>query len=81
MKPYDGDGKNHAYMSAGYDPHAWLNGINEKSWNIVDDLNISLGNHYLTIGAGFESTVASNCYMKYGAGYYRYASYDDFLQK
>ena len=81
MKTYDGDGKNHAYMSAGYDPHAWLNGINEKSWNIVDDLNISLGNHYLTIGAGFESTVASNCYMKYGAGYYRYASYDDFLQK
>ena len=81
MKTYDGDGKNHAYMSAGYDPHAWLNGINEKSWNIVDDLNISLGNHYLTIGAGFESTVASNCYMKYGAGYYRHASYDDFLQK
>ena len=81
MKTYDGDGKNHAYMSAGYDPHAWLNGINEKSWNIVDDLNISLGNHYLTIGAGFESTVASNCYMKYGAGYYRYASSDDLLQK
>ena len=81
MKPYDGDGKNHAYMSAGYDPHAWLNGINEKSWNVTDDLNISIGNHYLTLGAGFESTVASNCYMKYGAGYYRYASYDDFLQK
>ena len=81
MKTYDGDGKNHAYMSAGYDPHAWQNGINEKSWNISDDLNISIGNHYLTLGAGFESTKASNCYMKYGAGYYRYASYDDFLQK
>ena len=81
MKTYDGDGKNHAYMSAGYDPHAWKNGINEKSWNITDDLNISLGDHYLTLGAGFESTVASNCYMKYGAGYYRYASYDDFVNK
>ena len=81
MKPYDGDGKNHAYMSAGYDPYAWLNGINEKSWNVVDNMNISLGNHFLTVGAGFESTKASNCFMKYGAGYYRYASYDDFLQK
>lgn len=81
MKPYEGDGKSHNYMSAGYDIHAWRNGINEKSYNIADNLTLSLGEHFLTFGGEFEATTASNCYMKYGAGYYRYASYDDFLQK
>ena len=80
LKP-DAAGVNRPFMNAGYEQHAYLNGINEKSWNIVDNLTMSLGNHFVTLGAAFESTTASNCYMRYGAGYYRYNSYDDFLQK
>ena len=80
LKP-DAAGVNRPFMNAGYEQHAYLNGINEKSWNIVDNLTMSLGSHFLTVGAGFESTTASNCYMRYGAGYYRYNSYEDFLQK
>ena len=81
MKVYDGDNKNHGFMSAGYDVHAKNNGINEKSYNIADNFTLSVADHFLTFGAGFESTIASNCYMKYGAGYYRYASYEDFVEK
>ena len=39
------------------------------------------GNHNLTLGASFESQNVSNCYMRYGAGYYRYNSYEDFVNK
>ena len=81
MKTYDGDNKNHVYMSAGYDPNAWNNGIKEKTWNVTDNMMVSLGRHYLTLGASFESINTYNNYMKYGAGYYRYASFEDFVNK
>ena len=81
MKTYDGDGQLHNYMTAGYDPNAWNNGIKEKSWNVVDNFTMSVDNHFLTFGGAFEAITSDNCYMKYGAGYYRYASYDDFLNK
>ena len=80
LKP-DEAGTNRPFMNAGYEQHAYNNGVKEKSWNVVDNFNISLGKHFLTVGAGFESTTASNCYMRYGAGYYRYKSYDDFVNK
>ena len=80
MKEDDG-GASRAFLHAGYDPNAWNNGIKEKTWSITDNLTISLGTHYLSLGGTFEAIKAENCYMKYGAGYYRYASYDDFLQK
>ena len=80
MKPDDA-GTLRPFMNAGYDQHSWNNGINEKSWNITDNFTWSLDDHFLSFGAAFESVVASNCYMRYGAGYYRYASYDDFVNK
>ena len=69
------------FMNAGYDQYAYLNGINEKSWNIIGNVTMSLADHFLTTGAEFEGTTASNCFMRYGAGYYRYNSYDDFVQQ
>lgn len=80
MKPDDaGDLK--AFMNAGYDQHAWQNGITEKVWAVTDHVTVSAGNHTLMAGISFESQRVSNCYMRYGAGYYRYASYDDFVHK
>ena len=80
MKP-DESGVNRAYMNAGYDQHAWHNGITEKVWAVTDNVSIGLGNHDLTAGISFESQKASNCYMRYGAGYYRYDSYDNFVNQ
>lgn len=80
MKP-DESGINRAFMNAGYDQHAWHNGITEKVWAITDNLSFSLGQHDLTAGISFESQKASNCYMRYGAGYFRYNSYEDFLHR
>lgn len=77
----DAGGTNRAFMNAGYEQHAWRNGITEKIWNITNNFSVQLGNHNLMIGAGFESQKLSNCYMRYGAGYYRYDSYDAFVNK
>lgn len=80
MKP-DESGTNRAFMNAGYDQHAWRNGIQEKVWSVTDNLSIYLGNHNLMVGASFESQNVANCYMRYGAGYYRYNSYEDFVNR
>lgn len=80
MKP-DELGTKRAFMNAGYDQHAWRNGIREKVWSVTDNLSVHAGNHNLMFGASFESQHITNCYMRYGAGYYRYASYDDFADR
>ena len=80
MKP-DASGINRSFMNAGYEQHAWRNGIQEKVWSITDNIALQFGNHYVTAGVSFESQNVSNTYMRYGAGYYRYASYEDFINK
>ncbi|WP_070103006.1 TonB-dependent receptor [Bacteroides thetaiotaomicron] len=77
----DETGTNRAFMNAGYEQHAWKNGIKERVWSITNNLSMHWGNHNLTLGASFESQNVSNCYMRYGAGYYRYNSYEDFVNK
>lgn len=77
----DETGTLRAFMNAGYDQHAWRNGIDEKSWNITDNLTYNYNNHNIVAGLSYESTTASNCYMRYGAGYYRYNSFDDFVNE
>ena len=80
MKP-DDSGTNRAFMNAGYEQHAWNNGITERVWAITDNLSFQMGRHNFTTGMSFESQNLSNCYLRYGAGYYRYASYEDFINK
>ena len=80
MKP-DESGSDYAFMNAGYDQHAWNNGITEKVWAITDNLSIQTGKHFITTGISFESQNLKNCYLRYGAGYYRYKNYEDFVNK
>ena len=54
MKP-DETGTNRAFMNAGYEQHAWKNGIREKVWSITDNFSVHWGNPSLTLGASFES--------------------------
>lgn len=74
----DETGKMFGYMNAGDDQHVWNNGIEERTWSIADNFTLPLGSHKLMAGISYESTVASNCYMRYGSGYYRYNSLEDF---
>ncbi len=72
------DGTNYPYMYAGYDQYAYNNGIKDRTWNFADDFSLSMGKHSLTAGVALSMTNASNCFMRYGAGYYRYDSLEDF---
>jgi len=69
------------YISAGYELFTWNNGVNNNIFNVVDNVNIFLNNHKITLGASFEYQMANNSYMRNGTGYYRYASIDDFLNQ
>ena len=69
------------YMSAGYELFTWNNGVHNNIFNIVDNVNIYMNNHKITLGATFEHQMANNSYMRNGTGYYRYASIDDFLNQ
>jgi len=80
MKP-DESGTDYAFMNAGYEQHAWNNGISEKVWAITDNLSIPIGKHFITTGISFELQNLKNCYLRYGAGYYRYKNYEDFVNK
>lgn len=74
----DETGKMFGYMNAGNDQHVWNNGIEEKSWSVTNNFTLPLGSHKLMAGVSYESTMASNCYMRYASGYYRYNSLEDF---
>ncbi|MFR9532892.1 MAG: carboxypeptidase regulatory-like domain-containing protein [Rikenellaceae bacterium] len=66
-------------MSAGYELFTWNNGVNNTILNIKDDVTYYAGAHKLTAGISFESQMANNSYMRYGTGFYRYSSLEDFL--
>jgi hypothetical protein len=72
----DGDGG--AYISLGYEPFTWNNAVKNKVFNIKDDVTWYLGNNTITGGVSYEYQKAENNFMKFGAGYYRYASLQDF---
>ncbi len=66
-------------MSTGYELFSWNNGVNNTILNIKDDVTYYAGAHKLTAGLSFESQMANNSFMRYGTGYYRYSSIEDFL--
>ena len=71
----DGD----IFMSAGYELFTWNNGVKNDIYTIVDNFSLTMGAHKLTAGISYENQFVSNAYMKYATGYYRYASFNDFV--
>ncbi|HCY00845.1 MAG TPA: TonB-dependent receptor, partial [Bacteroidales bacterium] len=69
------------YISAGYELFTWNNGVNNDIFNVVDNVNLYVDDHKITLGANFEYQMANNSYMRNGTGYYRYASIEDFLSQ
>lgn len=70
----DGD----AFMSAGYELFSWNNRVQNKIFNVQDHFTWTIGSHKLVGGLSFEYQKAINNFMRYGTGYYKYASLDDF---
>ena len=58
---WDGDGQ--AFMSAGYELFSWNNKVQNKIFNVNDNLNIILGDHRITAGISFEYQKALNNFI------------------
>lgn len=69
------------YMTLGTEVFTPHNNVVNNVFNITDNVNISLGDHYLTAGLSFERQFFKNQYLRGALGYYRYASVDDFLNE
>lgn len=71
----DGD----QYMSFGYELFTKNNTVINDAINITDNMSFYLGNHTITAGISFDYKYFKNSYIRYGTGYYRYNSVDDFI--
>jgi len=67
------------YTSIGYELFTYNNGVANKSLSASDNVSIYAGKHTITTGLSYEYMYANNSYMRNGAGYYRFASPEDFL--
>ena len=67
------------FTSLGYELFTYNNGVLNNNINVADNVTIQAGNHKVVAGASWEYMSAGNSYMRNGAGYYRFASVDDFL--
>lgn len=71
----DGD----AFMSAGYELFSWNNGVKNNVTSIVNNFTYSVGEHVITAGASYEDQYVANSFQRFGTGYYRFKSLDDFV--
>ena len=69
------------YICLGYELFSWKNAVHNTNLMVKDDLTYYAGNHKVTAGVSYEYQMADNIYIRNGAGYYRYKSLDDFLNK
>lgn len=67
------------YMSFGTELFTPHNDVQNNVLSFVDNATLTLNNHYITVGGSFEKQYFLNSYLRYGYGYYRYASMEDFM--
>jgi hypothetical protein len=68
------------YTSFGTDLFSYDNRIDDKSYNIADNVTINLGKHTVTAGVSYDYMAFENAFSDYGGpSYYRFASLQDFL--
>ncbi len=68
------------YMTFGTELFTPFNKVENNVFSITDNVNISLGDHFLTAGASFEYQYFMNSYLRAPFGYYRYNSMEDFME-
>lgn len=73
------DGSGDQYISFGYELFSWKNEVKNKVITFTDNFSYTIGNHNLTAGASFDYLYFGNSFLRYGTGYYRFNSVNDFL--
>ncbi|MFZ4724570.1 MAG: TonB-dependent receptor [Paludibacter sp.] len=68
------------YMSFGTELFTPNNNVINNVLSFIDNVSITLNQHYITAGLSFEKQYFYNSFLRYPYGYYRYASMDDFMQ-
>lgn len=63
----------------GYEPFSYGNLRDVETLTAYWDGNYSLGNHEFTYGAQYETSTVKNGFQRFGAGYYLFDSWDDFV--
>ena len=69
------------YMSLGDELFSRYTDFTNTVINFKDDVTFLLGSHTVTAGFSHEYQEVTNCYMRNGGMYYRYASLNDFLER
>jgi hypothetical protein len=68
------------YTSFGTDLFSYENKIDDKAYNIADNVTMNFGKHSLTAGASYDYFAVKNFFSDAGGpSYYRFASLQDFL--
>ncbi|MFA5245976.1 MAG: TonB-dependent receptor, partial [Pedobacter sp.] len=68
-----------AFTTFGYEPFTYGNLRDVKTYSFTDNLTMSLGNHELTLGAQADFSTTQNGFQRFGTGYYRFNSWNDFV--
>jgi hypothetical protein len=67
------------YTSFGYEPFSLGNQRTSKTFSIQNDLSWLAGKHSFTAGVQINMTSSTQGFQRYGAGYYTFNSWDDFV--
>ncbi len=66
------------FTSFGYEPFTFGNLRDVESYNFIDYIQTTIGNHNLLGGIEFETNSTKNGFQRFGTGYYIYESFDAF---
>jgi hypothetical protein len=71
---------NNVYISFGTDLFSYMNEIDDRAFNIADNITYTMGKHTFTGGINFDAMKFANSFTSAGGpSYYRYNSLNDFL--
>ncbi len=71
---------NNVYISLGTDLFSYKNEIEDKAFNVANNVTYNLGKHTFTGGVSFDAMKFANSFTSAGGpAYYRYNSLNDFL--
>ena len=64
----------------GFEPFSANNLVNQDLWHLTNDFTIYQGSHTITIGTSNQLFSFENNFTPYWHGYYRFNSFNDFMQ-
>jgi len=69
------------YIAGGYEPFSWHNGVDQRTFSIINNFTYVTGRHRIMAGVSYEQTFADNSFLPHGRGTWRFASMEDFFNR